>query len=123
MNESNIGLLSVDVSAPASRDVDYFETYQPPEPSYVKANGLSFYTLCTRLEVLCDQNQMDSDKKKSKQTLLEFLLPPCLFHYLDGGSPYPLLRLLMPDCDTERPHSGLKEKTISTLWAKVLGTF
>ena len=100
---------------------NYFETYQPPTPSYQRANELSFYTLCTRLEVLWDQHQKDSNRKKSKQTLIDFLLPRQLFHYLEGGSPYPLLRLLMPDIDIERPHSGLKDKTIATLWAKTLG--
>jgi len=102
-------------------DILFFEMYQPPTPSYEKANRLSFYTLCTRLEIVWEQSQKDSQNKKSKQTLLEFLLPQKLHQYLEGGSPYPLLRLLMPDYDTERAHSGMKEKTIASTWASALG--
>ena len=37
------------------------------------------------------------------------------------GSPYPYLRLILPDHDSARPHSGLKESKIAETWAKALG--
>ena len=53
--------------------------------------------------------------------LLDSLLPKALFRYLDGWSPFPFLRSMLPDRDMLRPHSGIKEKTIATAWGDALG--
>lgn len=97
------------------------ETYQPREPSYAKANAIPFHKLCERLENLWKQRKPSKSKKVSNAQKLEYLLPDKLLHYLDGGSPYPMLRLILPDHDSGRPHTGLKEAKVGVVWAEALG--
>ncbi len=97
------------------------QTYQPREPSYAKANAIPFYNLCERLENLWKQRKPAKSKKVSNAQKLEYLLPDKLLKYLDGGSPYPMLRLMMPDHDSGRPHTGLKEAKVGVVWAEALG--
>ena len=37
------------------------------------------------------------------------------------GSPYPYLRLILPEHDSARPHTGLKASKIAETWVKALG--
>lgn len=90
------------------------------EPDCSKANLLPFAILCKRLEFLWKERSNRSNKR-SKDVLLQYLLPSSLHKYLAGGSPFPLFRLIMPEIDTSRPHSGMKEKLIATSWAEALG--
>ena len=100
------------------------EFYSPPEPDYSKANSLSFQSLCKRMENVWAQKKkkMTANRKRvSKDDLLTYLLPKKLIHYLEGGSIYPILRLIIPDKDTVRPHFGIKEKVIANIWSEALG--
>ena len=97
------------------------DTYQPREPSYAKANLVPFHTLCKRLDLLWNKRRSTGKQAVSKQERLKYLLPDSLFAYLEGGSPYPFLRLICPDHDSSRPHTGLKEATIAKVWADAMG--
>jgi DNA ligase-4 len=89
------------------------------QPDYAKANSLPFYVLCRRLDVLLQQRL--SKDRQSREELFHYLFPNQLRQYIGQGSWFPLLRLIMPDIDTSRPHTGLKEKTIALAWAEALG--
>lgn len=100
--------------------------YKPPEPSYTRANSLQFHTLVKRFDVVWAQRKRSSSsnqnlKRASKEDLLAHLLPKKLLTYLRGGSPFPVLRLMMPDKDNVRPHSGMKEKMIASVWGDAIG--
>ena len=41
--------------------------------------------------------------------------------HLKECSIYPLLRLILPDCDVARGHLGMKEKSIANAWAAAMG--
>jgi hypothetical protein len=41
--------------------------------------------------------------------------------HLEGGDPYPILRLIMPEIDTSRPNLGMQEKAIAKAWSQALG--
>ena len=97
------------------------DTYQPREPSYAKANLVPFYTLCKRLDLLWKKRRSTGKQAVSKQDRLKYLLPDSLFTFLEGGSPYPFMRLICPDHDSSRPHTGLKEATIAKVWADAMG--
>lgn len=97
------------------------DTYQPREPSYTKANTVPFHTLCKRLDLLWNKRRSTGKKAVSKQERLKYLLPDSLLNYLEGGSPYPFLRLICPDHDSSRPHTGLKEATIAKVWGDAMG--
>ena len=97
------------------------DTYQPPEPSYTKANARPFHTHCKRLETVWKQRRLSGRKAVSKTDKLHYLLPDSLSRYLEGGSPYPYLRLLCPDHDSSRPHTGLKEATVAKVWGDAMG--
>ncbi|KAL7548623.1 hypothetical protein ACHAWF_011897 [Thalassiosira exigua] len=103
----------------SSRDIPTLETYVPREPSHAKANDILFSTLCARLERLCQW--WTRKKKQSKRAKMAYLLPDSVKSYLGGGSPYPLLRLILPDHDSGRPHTGMKEARIGEAWARALG--
>lgn len=97
------------------------DTYQPREPSYTKANTVPFHTLCKRLDLLWNKRRSSGKKAVSKQERLKYLLPDTLLKYLQGGSPYPFMRLICPDHDSSRPHTGLKEATIAKVWGDAIG--
>lgn len=89
-------------------------------PDFTKANSLSFAQLCRRFEMVYKQ-KLKGSKKQSTQTLVGCLLPDKMYLYLNGSSFFPLLRLMLPDLDTSRPHTGMQERTISVAWADALG--
>ena len=64
-------------------------------------------------------------KKKGipKAERIKYLLPDSMWNKMKetGGSPYPYLRLLLPDHDSARPHTGMKESKVAETWAKALG--
>jgi len=88
------------------------DTYVEPPPDYSKANSISFKVVCDRLEQLWIQRAGNGKRKVSKQEKLAYLLPKSLLAFLEGGSPYPYLRLIVPASDSSRPHTGLKEAKI-----------
>eukprot|EP00978_Attheya_sp_CCMP212_P029441 scaffold104590_cov61-Attheya_sp.AAC.1 len=99
------------------------ELYETPLESIGqdKANALRFSTLVERMET-CWKQRKKTQNKPSKDQLLEFLLPPKLKKILGPKqSPFPILRLILPDLDTTRPHTGMKEKTIAIVWAEAMG--
>ena len=96
------------------------ETYVPREPSYEKANAIPFAQVCNRLEYLW-KLRLNKNKVTTKQKKLEILLPNALKEYLDGGSPFPYIRLILAEHDSSRPHTGLKEARIAEAWAKAMG--
>ena len=69
--------------------------------------------------------KLRSGKKKgvSKEERIKYLLPKAMKEKLDavGGSPYPYLRLILPEHDSVRPHTGFKESRAADTWAKALG--
>lgn len=85
-----------------------------------KANSLLFFRLCRRFEILYNQRSKQTNKQ-TKQTLISCLLPDEMYQFLNGSSFFPLLRLILPDLDTTRPHTGMKERTIAVAWADALG--
>lgn len=89
------------------------------QPDYSKCNALPFSVLCERLEKLMEQRTKKS--RPSRDDLLEYLISNQLRKHIGKGSWFPLLRLIMPDIDTSRPHTGMKEKTIATAWGEALG--
>lgn len=102
------------------REGETAEEYKVREPTYTKTNSLSFHTLCGRFEKLWTQRKKNSDRV-SKESRLQYLLPPKLKKFLGNDSPFPMLRLVMPEIDTSRPHNGMKEKTIGVAWAEAIG--
>mmetsp|Transcript_12366 Transcript_12366/g.24742 ORF Transcript_12366/g.24742 Transcript_12366/m.24742 type:complete len:850 (+) Transcript_12366:105-2654(+) len=88
------------------------DTYVEAPPDYTKANSIPFKMVCDRLEQLWLQRAGNGRRKVTKQEKLAYLLPKSLLQFLDGGSPYPYLRLIMPASDSTRPHTGLKEAKI-----------
>ena len=61
-------------------------------------------------------------KKVTKIERMKFLLPETMKKKMDesGGSPYPYLRLILPEHDNSRPHTGMKESKVAETWAKAL---
>ena len=114
-----------DDNASLSNDDNEEEFYRPPEPDYTKANSLPFQTLCRRMENVwaLKKKKKNNQKKVSKNEILSYLLPKTLIQFLGDGSVYPVLRLLVPDKDTVRPHFGIKEKVIARVWGEALGEF
>mmetsp|Transcript_7253 Transcript_7253/g.11900 ORF Transcript_7253/g.11900 Transcript_7253/m.11900 type:complete len:1401 (+) Transcript_7253:1066-5268(+) len=88
------------------------DTYVEAPPDYTKANSISFKMVCDRLEQLWIQRSGKGKRKVTKQEKLAYLMPKTLLKFLEGGSPYPYLRLIMPASDSTRPHTGLKEAKI-----------
>ena len=88
------------------------------EPNYTKANAISFHILCTRLEKMWLQRNRKTNRQ-SKDDVFLLLIDDSLRTYLnDSSSWFPLLRLVMPDIDTSRPHSGMKERNIALAWGE-----
>ncbi|KAL7541228.1 hypothetical protein ACHAXR_012211 [Thalassiosira sp. AJA248-18] len=100
-------------------EIPTLETYIPRPPSYTKANAIPFGEICRRLETLW--NLRFSQKKVPKLDRLAYLLPDSMQAYLQGGSPYPYLRLILSEHDSSRPHTGMKEARIADTWVHALG--
>ena len=98
------------------------ETYIPKPPTYTKINTIPFAELCRRLELLWNLRFRKTKVSKEKQ-MGECLLPHAMRTWLDtcGDSPYPYLRLILPDHDSARPHTGMKEARVAETWWKALG--
>lgn len=102
-------------------EIPTLETYVVREPSYDKANAIPFVQVCQRLEYLWKVRLNAKKRILTKQKKLEILLPDALKQYLEGGSPFPYLRLILAEHDSSRPHTGLKEARIAETWAKAMG--
>jgi hypothetical protein len=101
--------------------LDPLHGYECPEPDYTVADALPFPTLVKRFETLSNQRKRHGNRQPKEQ-LLEHLLPRKLLdEHLKGCSIYPLLRLILPDCDVARGHLGMKEKSIANAWAAAMG--
>ena len=97
------------------------DNYNPPPPDYSKANSMPFKQVCSRLEQLWLQRASNNSKRKvSKQEKLNYLLPKSLLTYLEGGSPFPYLRLIIPGSDSSRAHTGLKEAKIIQVYKQAM---
>lgn len=106
---------------PFEAATDPLHNYESPEPNYTAANALPFPTLVKRFETIWQQKKKVANKQ-SKDELLNYLLPrKMLDEHLDGCSPFPLFRLIMPDIDTMRPTMGMKEKKIANTWTAAMG--
>eukprot|EP00934_Nitzschia_sp_Nitz4_P002616 Nitzschia sp. Nitz4//scaffold52_size167869//42917//46816//NITZ4_002267-RA/size167869-processed-gene-0.92-mRNA-1//1//CDS//3329554008//2606//frame0 len=87
-------------------------------PDCDKANSISFAMLCHRMERLWSlrlQRKKISDLEKK-----QYLLPPKLLKSLEPQSAFPLLRLLLPDCDHSR-NVSMKEKLIAQAYCDAEG--
>ncbi len=84
--------------------------------AYPTANAeqFPFHHLCAALEK-CERGKM------SKQSKLDLLLPARLLDALKGHSPFPILRLVLPVVDRERPVYSIKEKQLAALFCHALG--
>lgn len=70
------------------------------------ANALLFADLCRRLERL-------SHEVRQRNRKLEVLFPRQLRLALQGQSPFPLFRLLLPHIDTARGNYQIKQATLA----------
>jgi hypothetical protein len=91
------------------------------------AEAIPFYRLCTRLESVWRQRFRKSlrgrgtSSTQSKEQIFGLLVDDSLRTYLSGSSSwFPFWRLIMPDLDTTRPHTGMKERTIALAWADAM---
>lgn len=89
-------------------------------PDCSKADSLPFSILCRRLDILW-QHRTRKTNRQTKDALWDTVMPDSLRRFIGRGSFFPLLRLLMPDLDTSRPHTGMKERYIAIAWADALG--
>ena len=100
--------------------LDPLHGYSCPDPDYATANALPFPTLVKRFDTLWSQRKRLGNRQPREQ-LLEYLLPRTLLDgHLAECSIYPLLRLILPDCDVARGHLGMKEKSIANAWAAAM---
>lgn len=70
------------------------------------ANALSFARLCQRLERV-------SHEVRQRERKLDVLFPRQLRIQLQGQSPYPLFRLLLPHIDNARGNYQIKQATLA----------
>lgn len=108
----------------ASMTMDDDDDYQIAASDYTQANQILFANLVKVLEFLWQKkkNAKTDRKKWNTEKKLQFLFPPVLKKKLNGGDPYPFLRLIMPETDSKRPNLGMQEKTIAKAWSDALGT-
>jgi hypothetical protein len=94
------------------------------EPSYAKANGISFAKLVARMEMLYQLKVRKPKHVPTQEEKLQVLLPPPLLAHLTQPttppeSLFPLLRLCMPEKDASW-ELRMKEKTIAMAYANAL---
>ena len=87
------------------------------EPDCTKTEAISFHILCTRLEKMWQQRHRKTNRQ-SNDDIFSLLIDDSLRSYLKDSSWFPLLRLVLPDVDTSRPHTGMKERTIAMAWGE-----
>jgi DNA ligase N terminus len=120
----------------SSRDVDSALTStqgrmsvtRHDSPTTDPSEAISFYRLCTRLESVWRQRFRKSirgrhaaSSTRTKEQIFGLLVDDSLRSYLaDSSSWFPFWRLIMPDLDTTRPHTGMKERTIALAWADAM---
>lgn len=90
------------------------------KPDYRRANKIRFADLCGTFEKLWE-NRKRTTNRGSRDQQLRYILPKALLDTLQGGSPFPILRLVMPEIDTSRPHFGMRESNIVNAWKGALG--
>lgn len=88
------------------------------EPDCTKANAIGFYALCNRLEKLWQHRNRKTNRQSKDQVFLLLIDDSLRRHLQPPASWFPLLRLVLPDVDTSRPHTGMKEKTIAMAWGE-----
>jgi hypothetical protein len=116
--------------APCPRDAEPLETSPEDEgeepasdpilgfePNCMKTEAISFHVLCTRLEKMWQQRHRKTNRQ-SKDDVFSLLIDDSLRNYLSDSSWFPLFRLVLPDMDTSRPHTGMKERTIALAWGE-----
>lgn len=83
-------------------------------------SNLLFSNLVQCLEMLTP-NLQTSTKKSRKKTKVQTLLSKELLNQVDGHSLFPLIRLVVPFIDHERPNYNLKEKALGKLFCEAAG--
>jgi DNA ligase-4 len=78
------------------------------------AEQFPFHHLCTALQK-CERRNLKVEGK------LNLLLSARLLATLEGHSPFPILRLVLPVVDRERPVYSIKEKQLAALFCHALG--
>lgn len=107
-----------DDSSPCEQS-NHLEDYTVAQADYSKANSIPFRDLVQRWEKV-----LHSKSKKnvpSKEEQLAYLIPSTLKTYFNGGSIYPMLRLMCPNSDSARSKFWVTAKTIGPLWAESIG--
>jgi DNA ligase-4 len=84
------------------------------------ADRIKFEYLVSILEELKPSRSI-AGKRKSKKTKLDQLFSGKLLESMKGHSPFPLIRLLIPICDRERPAYSIKEKVLANLFCEAVG--
>ena len=90
------------------------------EPESDRANSMSFYTLCKKMETLWNQRKNRKRKKVTEEQKKKYLLPSELLKKLEPQSIFPLMRLLVPDQDNAR-NCKMKESKIAQAYCGALG--
>ena len=90
------------------------------EPECDRANSLSFYVLCTRMERLWLLKRKKRKKKVSEEEKKKYLLPQQMMKKMEPQSVFPLYRLLLPDIDNAR-NTNMKEKLIAQAYCDAEG--
>jgi DNA ligase N terminus len=117
-DDENGSLGDKDDSSTDSGKADLDVTGLERPPSYTRANSIDFRMLCQRLEALDKFSR--TKRAMSKEEKLSLLLPPKLLKAIaEGdppGSPFPLIRLLLPGKDSSRSFTT-KEKSIAIAYS------
>lgn len=102
----------------SSDDSDDDNSTASIEPDYDKANSLSFYMICSRMETLWKTKQ--GKKRIPEAEKKKYILPPPLLKEMESQSVFPWFRLLMPDIDGARS-TNVKEKKIAQAYCDAEG--
>ena len=78
-----------------------------------RANALPFSELCKVFSKVSDESK--SEKK------LSLIFTDELKRILNGQSPFPVMRLVLPQLDSERRVYGMKHTTVAEFYRKALG--
>lgn len=100
-------------------DPDSLENYTLVQADCSKANDIKFRDLVKRWEKILSCKSKRN--KPSKYEQLAYLIPSNLKAHLDGGSIYPILRLMCPNSDAARSKFWVTSKTIGPIWAEAIG--
>lgn len=116
---SNAATTSSNSSNPEEEDPDSLDDYTLVQADCSKANSIKFRDLVKRWEKILSCKSKKN--KPSKYEQLAYLIPTQLKAHLNGGSMYPMLRLMCPNSDSARSKFWVTSKTIGPIWAEAMG--